>query len=249
MKRILLLIYQIFIWFPIFLVSTIITAVLTIIGCLCGGEKFFAYYPPMLWSKLTCITALCPIRIIGKDLIDKKKSYVFIANHQGAFDIFLVFGYLGQPIKWIMKQSLRKIPLVGYACESAGFIFVDKSSPQAAARSIKQAENKLKNGTSVFLFPEGSRTRTGKMGPFKKGAYQMAMDLKLPIVPVTINGSFNVMRRDTFCITPHLMELIIHEPIETKDYTAENMREAATNIRLLTDRTKEIIESQLQIES
>jgi len=246
MKKLLLLIYQIFIWFPVFFTATMLTALFSSVGCMCGGEKIFSYYPGMIWSKLTCMITLCPVKVTGRELIDSKKSYVFIANHQGAYDIFLIYGYLGQPVKWVMKQSLRKIPAVGYACEKCGFIFVDSSSPQAAAKTIKEAEKRLKNGASVFLFPEGSRTENGELGNFKKGAYQMAMSLNLPVVPVTINGSFQVMHRDTFFITPHRMELIIHEPVETAEYQTDNIREAATNMRILVDKTKEIIAKDLK---
>ena len=246
MKRLLFLIYQIFIWLPVFLVATILTALIASIGCMCGGERIFAYYPGMIWSKITCIISLCPVKVTGRELIDNKKSYVFIANHQGAYDIFLVYGYLEQPIKWIMKQSLRKIPFVGYACEKCGFIFVDNSSPQAAAKAIEEAKRRLKDGASVFLFPEGSRSETGELGKFKKGAYQMAIDLNLPVVPVTINGSFHIMPKDTLLFTPHEMEMIIHEPIETGEYKTDNLREAATNMRALVDKTKEIIAKDLK---
>jgi 1-acyl-sn-glycerol-3-phosphate acyltransferase len=188
---------------------------------------------------------LCPVKVVGKEKLNRKKSYIFVSNHQGAYDIFLIFGFIGQHIKWVMKQSLRKIPLVGYACERAGFIFVDNSSAQAAAKTIKIAESKLKNGASIVIFPEGSRTCTGKMDRFKKGAYQMALDLKLPIVPVTINGSFNVLPIHSYLIHPHKMELIIHEPIETDSIQVENIREIALKIKELVDESRSKIESGL----
>jgi len=210
-----------------------------------GGERIFSYYPGAIWSKLTCIITLCPVKVIGAEKLNRKQSYIFISNHQGSYDIFLIYGYIGQPIKWVMKQSLRKIPLVGYACERAGFIFVDNSSAQTAAKTIQIAESKLKNGASVVIFPEGSRSPTGKTGKFKKGAYQMALDLKLPIAPVTINGSFNVLPIHTYLFHPHKMELIIHEPIETDSIHIENIREAAGEIKKLVDESREKIESGL----
>ncbi|MDR0427109.1 MAG: 1-acyl-sn-glycerol-3-phosphate acyltransferase [Dysgonamonadaceae bacterium] len=240
--RFLILSYQIIVWLPLFLLATITTALIVSIGCLLGGERIFSFYPGMWWSKFTCFISLCPIKVKGRNNLKKNQSYIFIANHQGIFDIFLIYGFLHIPIKWIMKQSLRKIPFVGKACEDAGFIFVDNSSPQAAARTIQKAEEKLKNGVSVALFPEGSRTSTGKLAKFKKGAFQMAVNLKLPIVPVTINGSFDVMKRGSVLLTPHKMELIIHNPIETKDIVSENLREAAENIKKLSDVSKEKIE-------
>ena len=245
MKRIILFFYQFLIWLPIFLAITILTALITIIGCICGGELIFSHYPGAIWSKLVCIISLCPVKVIGKEKLNRKQSYIFVSNHQGSYDIFLIFGYIGQVIKWVMKQSLRKIPLVGYACERAGFIFVDNSSAQAAAKTIQIAESKLKNGASIAIFPEGSRTCTGKMGKFKKGAYQMALDLKLPVVPVTINGSFNILPIHTYLIHPHKMELIIHDPIKTDSIQVENVREAALKIKELVDESRAKIESGL----
>jgi 1-acyl-sn-glycerol-3-phosphate acyltransferase len=245
MKRFALLIYQFFVWLPVFLVATIFTALTVTTGCFCGGERFFSYYPGAWWSRLVCIITLCPVKVIGREKLNKKQSYVFVSNHQGAYDIFLIYGFIGQPIKWVMKQSLRKIPFVGKACEEAGFIFVDSSSPQAAAKTITDAEEKLKNGVSIIIFPEGSRTRTGKMGKFKKGAYQMALDLKLPIVPITINGSYDVMPISSFFINSHKMELLIHDPIPTDRINPENLRETALKIRELVEESKKEIESDL----
>jgi 1-acyl-sn-glycerol-3-phosphate acyltransferase len=245
MKRFALILYQLFIWAPLFLVITFITAITVTVGCLCGGERFFSYYPCLIWSRLTCILTLSPVKVVGREKLDKKQSYIFVSNHQGAYDVFLFFGYIGQPIKWVLKQSLRKIPIVGLACKAAGYIFIDKSSPQAAIKTIRLAEKKLKNGVSIGIFPEGSRTSTGKMAAFKKGAYQMALDLKLPVVPITINGSFEVMPIGSCLINPHKMELIIHNPIHIDEINHDNIREVAVRVRELADLTRDVIASGL----
>jgi 1-acyl-sn-glycerol-3-phosphate acyltransferase len=245
MKRMILFFYRVLIWLPVFLIITILTALVTIIGCICSGERIFGYYPGAIWSKLVCIISLCPVKVTGKEKLDRKQSYVFVSNHQGSYDIFLIFGYIGQSIKWVMKHSLRKIPLVGYACERAGFIFVDNSSVQAAAKTVQIAETKLKNGASIAIFPEGSRTCTGKMGKFKKGAFLMALNLKLPVVPVTINGSFNILPIHTYFFRPHKMELIIHDPIATDTIDTRDVRETALKIKELIDESRAKIESAL----
>ena len=166
-----------------------------------------------MWSQLTCFLFLLPVKVKGHEHLDKKTSYVFVANHQGSFDIFLVYGFLGRNFKWMMKKSLRKLPFVGKACESAGFIFVDKSSPRKVYETIKSAEKVLQGGTSLVVFPEGARTFTGHMANFKKGAFLLADQLQLPVVPLTIDGSFDILPRTGKLLHWHPMTLTIHEPI------------------------------------
>ena len=176
------------------MVLTILTALTTIIGSFIGGAHFWGYHPGKIWSRLVCYILLIPVKINRNKQLKKNQSYIFVANHQGAFDIFLIYGFIGRNFKWMMKKSLRSIPFVGKACQSAGHIFVDKSGPKKIQETIDQARHSLRDGTSLVVFPEGRRTFTGKMGPFKKGAFQLADELQLPIVPLTIDGSFDVLR-------------------------------------------------------
>ena len=236
--RFLYIIYQICIALPIFLVITIITALVTMLGCRFGNGHFWGYYPGKIWSQLTCYILLLPVRVKGHENIDHKQSYVFVANHQGSFDIFLIYGFLGRNFKWMMKKSLRKIPFVGKACESAGFIFVDKSGPRKIHETIEQAFNVLKDGTSLVVFPEGARTFTGHMGIFRKGAFQLADELQLPVVPLTINGSFQILQRTVKLLSWHPLELTIHKPIFPKCKGQENMKE-------LMEKSYKVIEESL----
>ncbi len=208
--------YQWLIFMPLFLSLTIITAITVMIFTTIFGSRYWGYYPPKLWSKLICWIALCRIKSSGHENIDPKQSYVFVANHQGSFDIFLTYGFLNQNIKWVQKQSLRNIPLVGFASEKAGHVFVDNTNAATRSNTIKAAKEQISDGVSIMLFPEGARTRTGKMGRFKKGAYHIAHDLELPIVPLTINGPYDILRRNSSKLNPGKMELIIHKPIPTK---------------------------------
>ena len=115
--KILYYIYQICFALPILLVLTILTALVTIVGSLIGGAHIWGYYPGKIWSQLICVFLLIPVKVRGREKIHKHTSYVFVPNHQGAFDIFLIYGFLGRNFKWMMKKSLRKLPFVGKACE------------------------------------------------------------------------------------------------------------------------------------
>jgi 1-acyl-sn-glycerol-3-phosphate acyltransferase len=219
--------YQIFIAGPILVVCTILTAIITILGSWIGDAHIWGYYPGRIWSKIVCRVLLLPIKIEGREHLSDSTSYVFVANHQGAFDIFLIYGYLNHNFKWMMKKSLRKIFLVGKACESAHHIFVDKSGPKKVQETYEQARRTLKDGTSLVVFPEGSRTLTGKMGPFKKGAFQLADELQLPIVPITIDGSYDVLPRvaGVNLVHRHRMRLIFHHPIVPTERGKEDVKE------------------------
>ena len=217
-------IYLICVAAPLFLVSTILCALVTIIGSALGGAHFWGYWPGKLWSRFVLLILLFPVHVEGREKIHQRTSYVFVPNHQGAFDIFLVYGYLNRNFKWMMKKSLRKIPFVGKACESAGHVFVDKSSPAKIKHTIDQAKASLVDGVSLVVFPEGSRTFTGHMGHFKRGAFQMADDLQLGVVPVTIDGSFDIMPRTAKWVKWHRLRMTIHDPIPPQGKGAENIQ-------------------------
>jgi 1-acyl-sn-glycerol-3-phosphate acyltransferase len=241
MLRILYLLYFWLIAAPVFFVCTILTASVVMAGCMLGGEKFFAFYPGMIWSRIACRLALCPVKVRGREHLRKKQSYVFVSNHQGAFDIFLIYGFLGFPIKWMMKIGLRKIPFVGAACRAAGFIFVDSSSPRAARRSIAEAEQRLQHGASLVVFPEGSRTNDGQMRRFHKGAFQVSLSRHFPVVPITLNGPYKVLPVGSCLVRPHRMEMIIHPPIPTDGVDPAEKG----SLQQLADQTREIIASAL----
>lgn len=118
------------------------------------GNKYWGYYPPKWWSRLTCWLSLCSVKSSGHENLDKDTSYVFIANHQGAFDIFLIYGFLNHNIKWMQKIGLRKLPFVGKASEIAGHVFVDNSSIVSRRDSIVKAKEVIEEGVSIIMFPE-----------------------------------------------------------------------------------------------
>ena len=146
--------------------------------------------------------------------------------------------FLNHNIKWIQKAPPRKLPFVGKASDIAGHIFVDNSSITSRINTMVEAKKILEDGVSLIIFPEGARTKNGKLGAFRRGAYRIALDMGLPIVPVTLNGPYDVMKRNTYTLYPGKLELTIHQPIPTKGLQKED-------IAILMDQTKETIHSAL----
>ncbi|MGM9705408.1 MAG: lysophospholipid acyltransferase family protein [Prevotella sp.] len=208
-------IYQLLIALPLIAIFTLLTAITVIVGCHVGNGHFWGYYPGRIWARFIVRILLLPVKVEGREHLQKGCSYVFVANHQGSFDIFLIYGFLGRNFKWMMKRQLRKIPFVGKACEAAHHIFVDKRGPAKIRETYEHARATLRDGMSLVVFPEGARTFTGHMGVFKRGAFMLADELQLPVVPLTINGSFDIMprMRDMKWVNRHALRLTIHRPI------------------------------------
>lgn len=229
--------YQLLIALPIGLTATFITAITTIVGCTIGSSRFWGYYPGKLWSWFLVRLFLLPVTVEGRENLEEGQSYVFCPNHQGAIDIFLVYGFLRRNFKWVMKKSLRNIPFVGKACESAGFIFIDKSGPAKIKESMEKAEKILHGGMSIVIFPEGSRSHDGHLAPYKRGAFMIADELQLPVVPVTINGTFKAMprHRDGKFVIWTPLRLTIHKPLYPIGQGPTNMKHLAEESRKATE--------------
>jgi 1-acyl-sn-glycerol-3-phosphate acyltransferase len=208
-------IYQLLIALPLIAIYTLITSLMVTIGCTLGNGHFWGYYPGKWWAQFIIRILLLPVKVEGRENLVKGQSYVFVANHQGAFDIFLIYGFLSRNFKWMMKRQLRQMPFVGKACESAHHIFVDKRGASKIRETYDRARQTLQGGMSLVVFPEGARSFTGHMGVFKRGAFMLADDIELPVVPLTINGSFDVMprTRDMKWVVWHPLRLTIHKPI------------------------------------
>lgn len=210
--------YQWVVAAPIILVLTILTALVCLGASGLNGRRWGGYYPPRLWSRCVCRLWFVNVKVAGRENLDPKQAYVFVANHQSAFDIWSVYGYLNHPFKWLMKKSLEKIFLVGPACKTVGHVFVDDSSIHGIKATIEEAKKTLSGNMSLMIFPEGTRTHDGRMIPFKRGAFLLAAEFRLPVVPITIEGAFKAMPRNTYNVTPGSVRITIHKPI----FPAEN---------------------------
>lgn len=219
LPRILYLIYYIPIGFSLFALETIILSFLIIAGCYLGYGAWASRHFGRLWARITLALHFCPVSIQGREHLPYgDNAYVVVANHQSAFDIYALYGFINLPFKWVLKEELRRMPFIGKACEASGFIFVDDRKASSIFQTLTDAKKSLSEGSSIFIFPEGSRTETGEMIRFKKGAFVMASELGVPILPVSIDGAFDVLKRGDKLAFPHRIHLTIHPPIDPKDF-------------------------------
>ena len=225
--KFLYIIYQFLIAWPLVIVATLFTALFTII-CFPWKNGAAPHTIQVMWSRSILWLLLVPIKVTGTENINPKQSYVFVANHQSFLDVFAVYGWLPNYFKWLMKKELRKVPLVGTACVVAGHIFVDRSNPRAALQSVEMIKKELVDGISTVIYPEGTRTKTGEMGRFKPGAFKIAMDLNLPVVPLSLGGFFEAMPSGRAYVNPgSRVTLHIGKPIDISQFNDINEAMAA----------------------
>lgn len=215
------IIYQYLIAFPILWILTMLTAIITILLFPWPNCKFVNWVQK-LWSRSFGWMLFLPVTITGKENIKPGQSYVFVANHQSMLDVWIIYGWLPVIFKWLMKAELRKVPFVGFACKAAGHVFVDRSSPMAAKKSLEDVEKVLTNGICTVIFPEGTRTLNGEVGRFKRGAFQIALELNLPIIPISLSGCYEAMNRKAKYVTWHPVHMHIGGPILPEQFDKEN---------------------------
>ncbi len=214
-------IYQYLITWPILMVLTIFTAVFTVFTVHWRNAEF-VHKVQQFWSRSFFWLMFLPVSIDGTEHIQPGQSYVFVSNHQSMFDVWLVYGWLPVVFKWLMKAELRKVPFVGTGCKAAGHIFIDRRNAKAAMESLKEVEKQLVNGVSTVIFPEGTRSLNGEVGRFKRGAFQIAWDLGLPVIPLSLDGCFEVLPKGKPFVQRHPVHMHIGEPIDLKKYTDSN---------------------------
>ncbi len=166
------------------------------------------------WSRWICILNGVKVTVEGMEHVDPSRAQIFVANHQGYFDIFALDGFLPVQLRWISKASIFKIPLVGWAMRAADYVSVERDDKKQSYRAFIASAEKLKSGKSVVIFPEGTRSETGEIGEFKKGGHLLSARSKAPMTPVTIIGSRGIIKKGSGMINPQPMKIIISPPAE-----------------------------------
>lgn len=165
----------------------------------------------MLWMCATNVT------VRGAENIKGGQGFVYVSNHASMFDIPSVIAGIPDQIRLVYKKELERIPVFGWGLKYGSYIGIDRGRGIEAQKSLDEAIDKIRNGESVLLFAEGTRTLDGKLQPFKRGAFHIAVRAGVPVVPLTINGSFVILRKHSISINPGAVELVLDAPIHLHD--------------------------------
>ncbi|MCC7008152.1 MAG: 1-acyl-sn-glycerol-3-phosphate acyltransferase [Acidobacteria bacterium] len=190
------------------------------------------------WCRMVALTIGAGIRVHGAERVAAGRSYVYMANHASLIDTPALFAYLPHQFKIMAKKELFYVPFMGWHLWTSGNFPVDRGDARRTAKSLRRVIEGLKAGTSLAVFPEGTRTPDGRLQEFKPGTFKIAMKAGVPIVPVTIRGTFALLPKTTLAPRPGRVDVFIGEPIDTREYDEKRLP-------ALIERTKQAIQANL----
>lgn len=198
-----------------FIVGTLITIPFAII--IREHHKVF-HFSARMWSKLLMIASGVRVRATGIGNVPKDGGLIFASNHQGAFDILILLAHLPRPFRFVAKSELFRIPFLGWYMSLAGYVPIERDVSASAHRTIGNAVDLLIKGDCILIFPEGTRSKTGELGPFKRGSLMAAFQSGASVVPVAISGSYGMMPKRTFVINRVPVSIKFGQPLSFKKY-------------------------------
>jgi 1-acyl-sn-glycerol-3-phosphate acyltransferase len=224
--------------FPFFIILTLGFSLGALFAAFIDRSGHWSHRVASLWA--TTLLKLTGVRVEISHLepLSPGQAYIFAANHQSAFDILALLSKLKVQFRWLAKDSLFTIPIFGWAMKRTGYIPINRSHAKQAYQSLLQAAQKINEGTSVVIFPEGTRQQGDRLGPFKKGGFVLALKSKQPMIPISILGSGRILPKKGFKITPGTIRIVLGKAIPTKDY---HPKEA----EILMEKVREAIEANL----
>jgi len=190
------------------------------------------------WSKGMLRAAGIEARLVGWEKISPHGPVVYVSNHQSWFDIFLLAGLIPTQMRFVSKQELATIPILGRAMRAAGHIFIDRENRQKAFGAYDEAAKAIRQGMSAVVFPEGTRSRTGEIQPFKKGPFVLAIAAQVPVIPTYCMGTFTLLPKGTMRLTPHPVAAVFGDPIPTEGMTYDDRERLMRETRRAIERLR-----------
>lgn len=177
------------------------------------------------WARFSLWCANCPVEVTGRENIPDGPA-VYMPNHVSHFDVFAILGHLDVQFRWTVKKELFRIPLLGLAMKRAGYILIDRGNHEKAVRSLKVAAERIRQGTSIVIFPEGTRSFDGELQyPFKKGGFHLAIQSGVPIVPITVVGTREILPKHKMRVKPGKITMNIGKPVNSQGKDLSSLME------------------------
>jgi 1-acyl-sn-glycerol-3-phosphate acyltransferase len=215
------MIRTVFVWFCIVVAGAIIGSFCIICYPLNPSGRF-NHHLAGLWGKIALWANRVKVRVEGLESVPGKGPYVFMSNHQGSYDIFALLGHLPFQFKYVAKKEIFSIPILGWAMKATGYISIDREGTRETVKAMNSAAEKIREGMSVLIFPEGSRSPDGSIQPFKKGGFSLAIKSQVPIVPIAIAGSSEIIPKGKLTVFPGSISIRVDRPVETRGCTMKD---------------------------
>jgi 1-acyl-sn-glycerol-3-phosphate acyltransferase len=201
------------------------------------------------WSKDNLWLSRARVEIEGIENLNLSGPQILVANHSGLHDILSLSAYLPIQFRWIAKKSLFRTPFMGWHMRRSGYIPIDRENPREAAKSIIKAADEIRNGTNAIAFPEGTRSRTGDLGNFHSGAFSLALRTGVPLVPITLDGSYRVIAPKTLRVNPGtIIRIKIDRPIDLSSYARGDKRKLMEDVFQIMNRNLDDLHGRRQSE-
>jgi 1-acyl-sn-glycerol-3-phosphate acyltransferase len=220
----------VFFLIPAISAYTIVLGTASMVSSLFDRRGYFAHGCARAWSWLILATTGVLVDVVGLERLERGRTYVFIANHQSIYDIPVIFAAIPWQLRIIAKESLGRMPFLGWHLRRTGHLLVDRRHPNRSG-ILRRWRELVGEGLSLIVFPEGTRSADGRVGPFKAGSFLLAVEARLPIVPLTVEGSRFVMTKGRLTTRPGRVRLTVHTPVETTTVRAGDARALAERVR------------------
>lgn len=227
-------------WYLINGLQIILIPIITVLAAIVGTVVFLLTWsqnlamrvaPNFFWCPLVFATMLTRLKVRGKQNVDKDRYYIYVSNHESSMDIPAVFAAIGLPLFFIAKKELKKVPFMGWYMAMIGMIFIDRGNREKAMASMRRAGELVKKGKNVISFPEGTRSKDGKIGIFKRGSFHMASGADVGIVPVALRGAREVLPSGSYKARPGTIHVNIGKPMFHRDHPEMSVDEWAALVR------------------
>lgn len=216
---------------PLIYFYTAACGTLSLVGSVVDSGGRWQHLCARMWSWLILKTSGIRVEVEGLENVNAGETAIYCSNHPSAMDIPILFVYLPVQFRFLAKRSLFHLPFLGWHLQRSGHIPVDRARPREALKGFDRAAKKIREGSPVVMFPEGTRSRTTEMLPFKSGSFYLAILSGVPIVPITLNGTREVLKPDTYHVRPGRAEVIIHKPVPTAGLAVNDVEALSRRVR------------------